>query len=158
MMLRQAQSSEPRAFPRVAPARPRTVSRANPPFVRVSPPHARASARFHWEKPHQYGGTASSGSVVGNDPVDHSDFSGLAGCPSGMSQSDCGAALAAQKEGLQRISNTEAALKNLTSERDAVKSGKQDGLSAGAKATEGYLQKNFGSSGSATISECPIRN
>lgn len=90
---------------------------------------------------------------VGNDPVDHSDFSGLAGCPSGMSQSDCGAALAAQKEGLQRISNTEAALKNLTSERDAVKSGKQDGLSAGAKATEGYLQKNFGSSGSATISE-----
>jgi hypothetical protein len=76
MMLRQAQSSEPRAFPRVAPARPRTVSRANPPFVRVSPPHARASARFHWEKPHQYGGTASSGSVVGNDPVNHGDPTG----------------------------------------------------------------------------------
>lgn len=68
MMLRQALASEPSAFSRVAPARPRTVSRANPPFSRNLPPHARANARFYWENRRQYGGGASSGSVVGIYP------------------------------------------------------------------------------------------
>lgn len=76
MMLRQALVSEPRAFPRVAPARPRTVSRPNPPFVRSLPPHACASARFIYENRRQYGGGASSGSVVGNDPINRSDPTG----------------------------------------------------------------------------------
>ena len=77
MMLRQAQTSEPRALPRFAPVRLRTASRANPPFVRNLPPHVRANARFYWENPHQYGGAASSGSVAGNDPVNGRDPSGL---------------------------------------------------------------------------------
>ena len=76
MMLRRVFTSEPSALPRLAPARPRTASRANPPFVRNLPPHARANARFYKENLHRYGGGASSGSVVANDPVNKSDFSG----------------------------------------------------------------------------------
>jgi hypothetical protein len=79
MMLRQAQTSEPRAFPRFAPVRPRTASRANPPFVRQLPPHARANARFAYENRRQYGRTASSGSVVHNNPVNAIDPSGQEG-------------------------------------------------------------------------------
>jgi hypothetical protein len=76
MMPRRAITSEPSALPRVAPARPRTASRANPPFVRNLPPHARANARFAYENRRQYGNPASSGSVVNNDPVDRVDYSG----------------------------------------------------------------------------------
>ena len=87
MMLRQALANERSAFPRVAPARPRTVSRANPPFVRQLPPHARASARFSWENPRRYDGAASSGSVVNNDPVDGTDPTGEKGCsPAGPNE------------------------------------------------------------------------
>lgn len=39
----------------------------------------RANARFHWEKPHRYDGTTSSGSVVYNDPVNGRDPSGEGG-------------------------------------------------------------------------------
>ncbi len=76
MMLRQAQTSEPRALPRFAPARPRTASRANPPFVRNLPPHVRANARFAYENRRQYGNPASSGSVVANDPINAIDPTG----------------------------------------------------------------------------------
>jgi hypothetical protein len=79
MMVRQAQTSERRAMLRFAPAQPRTVSRANPPFVRNLPHHARANARFSWENRHQHGNPASSGSVVANDPVNEEDPSGM--CP-----------------------------------------------------------------------------
>jgi hypothetical protein len=41
-MLRQAQTSEPRALARFSPVRPRTAARANPPFVGNLPPDARA--------------------------------------------------------------------------------------------------------------------
>lgn len=77
MMPRRAFTSERSAFPRVAPARPRTVSRANPPFSRQLPPHVRANARFYWENRRQYGNPASSGSVVANDPLNRLDFTGL---------------------------------------------------------------------------------
>lgn len=76
MMLRRAFTSELGAFPRVAPARPRIASRANLPFLRQLPPHARANARFYRENRRQYGGGASSGSVVANDPVNHIDPTG----------------------------------------------------------------------------------
>ena len=78
MIPRRAITSETSAFPRVAPARPRTVSRANPPFVRNLPPHARANARFYGENHRQYGGGASSGSVVADDPMDKTDYTGEA--------------------------------------------------------------------------------
>lgn len=78
MMLRRAFTSELGAFPRVAPARPRIASRANLPFLRQLPPDARANARFYWENRRQYDGGASSGSVVGNDPVNGTDPTGLA--------------------------------------------------------------------------------
>lgn len=77
MMPLRAFPSEPSVFPRVMPVRPRTVSRANPPFSRNLPPHARASTRFYWKNPHRQGNPASSGSVVNNDPVNHSDPTGL---------------------------------------------------------------------------------
>ena len=80
MMLRQAQSSEPRPLPRFAPVRPGTASRANPALPLPYRPRTRGTPHRPSRNYRHYDRAASSGSVVANDPVNEEDPSGL--CPS----------------------------------------------------------------------------
>ena len=77
MMLRQALASEPRALPRLAPVRPRTVSRANPAVHLPYRPRLRATPHRPSRNVRRYDWIASSGSVVANDPANKTDPTGL---------------------------------------------------------------------------------
>jgi RHS repeat-associated protein len=85
------------------------------------------------------------------DPVNKTDPTGLAGCDSGMSRSQCDQAMKGQEQARQDIKVVQSALKNLTNERASVANGSQKELSAGAKATESALQDKFGSSSFGTV-------
>ena len=86
-----------------------------------------------------------------DDPIDHGDPTGLAGCASDMSKQDCDAALAAQAQARTDIAKTQQALTNLVKERNAIADGSQSKLSASAQKTENNLNSWFGNSGSSTI-------
>ena len=77
MMLRQAQSSEPRPLPRFAPVRPGTASRANPALPLPYRPRLRATPHRPSRNVRRYDWIASSGSVVANDPLNRTDPTGL---------------------------------------------------------------------------------
>ncbi|MET3473090.1 RHS repeat-associated protein [Novosphingobium sp. 1529] len=107
--------------------------------------------RFLQTDPIGYKDQVNLYAYVADDPVDRTDFSGLAGCVSGMAQADCATAMAAQAQARKDIAATQSALTGLTNERAAVANGSQKELSAGAKKTEGLLTKWFGDSSGSTV-------
>lgn len=88
---------------------------------------------------------------VGNDPLNLTDPTGLAGCDASLSQSQCSQAMSEQAAADQAVTATRGALAQLRTERAAIRAGTQTSLSAGAAATQSALRSAFGSSSNATI-------
>ena len=89
---------------------------------------------------------------VGNDPVNHSDPSGNAGCTPTTGTHICAAAEDTQVKALADVKAARAAIKGLLAERAANQKSGADALTAGSQATQDALQKSFGTSGSQEIS------
>ncbi|CAM3283155.1 hypothetical protein SPAN111604_14690 [Sphingomonas antarctica] len=90
---------------------------------------------------------------VGNDPVDGSDPTGLAGCTQSTGTLICTKATEAQAEALKDVKSVQAGLKQLQQERKAVEGGKQEGLSKYAQGLEKSLTTHFGSASDSVISK-----
>jgi RHS repeat-associated protein len=111
------------------------------------------SGRFPQTYPVGYGPDVNWYAYVGDDPVNRSDPSGQAGCTPATGTHICSVATDTQTKALADVKTVRSGLKQLVTERAAVASGKQESLSASAQATQGALDKHFGTSSDGAISQ-----
>lgn len=101
-----------------------------------------SEARFLQVDPVGYKDQVNLYAYVGDDPLNQSDPTGLAGCDSTVSKGDCGALMKAQTRALADVRNLRSAIGRIE------KGGK---LSAADTAVKSAISKVFGSTSNSTL-------
>lgn len=88
---------------------------------------------------------------VHDDPINHSDPSGLATCGDSLTSGQCDAAMKAQDQAVKDIKAARSGIQELKQERAEIKSGTRSGLSDAASKTEQDTKEHFGSASNSTL-------